>query len=297
MEKKALYASVTANGLLGILGFCFFFLTDSEAILLDGAFNIVSMVMGLLSLKVVELLAIPEDSRYHFGYFMYESLLNTIKGLIITFVCLLSLFSAVDAIFEGGKTLNFGLGLVYVFFAVTGAFGVYFFQKSKSQKMNSPLLEVEAKNWLINGVLSGVVGLAFLVSFFIKDTSFNYITPYVDPVLILVLVSFALKVPLSTIKNNVNQLLKQAPDEKTQDEVKTLVDTVLKELPVKESYVRMVKIGRIFYVLLQVVINPDAELKVSEEDSCREKIMVKLKSFDDNSILDVVFTKDEKWVK
>ena len=89
MERKSLYASVAANGLLCVLGFIFFFFTDSEAILLDGVFNIISLAMGFLSLNVVQFLLIPEDSRYHFGYVMFEPLLNTIKGLIITLVCLL----------------------------------------------------------------------------------------------------------------------------------------------------------------------------------------------------------------
>jgi predicted Co/Zn/Cd cation transporter (cation efflux family) len=71
--KKALYFSVSANTYLGILGILFYFLTESDAVLLDGLFNVISL-MGLLSFGVVRLLSIPEDHRYHFGSFMYEPL-------------------------------------------------------------------------------------------------------------------------------------------------------------------------------------------------------------------------------
>lgn len=297
MERKSLYASVAANGLLCVLGFIFFFFTDSEAILLDGVFNIISLAMGFLSLKVVQLLLIPEDSRYHFGYVMFEPLLNTIKGLIITFVCLLSLISALDTLIEGGKPLNFGFGLIYIVIAVTGAFSVYFYQNKKSKTINSPLLEVEAKNWFINGALIGVVGLAFLISFFLQGTSFEYITPYADPVLILVLVSLAPKVPISTIRDNLNQLMKQAPDDKTQEEIHLNVDEILINYPINESVVRMVHIGRIFYVLLQLFVDPDSELTVTQEDVCRDQVFSKLKSLNNNVVLDVIFTKDKKWIK
>jgi predicted Co/Zn/Cd cation transporter (cation efflux family) len=53
---------------LGVNGIVFSALTDSEAILLDGLFNLAFFVgMGLLILKVLQLIHLPDDD-VHPGY-------------------------------------------------------------------------------------------------------------------------------------------------------------------------------------------------------------------------------------
>jgi len=296
-EKVALTGSVVANTLLGVLGIVFFWATQSQAILLDGFFNFIAFALGLLSLKVASKVKQPGDTRFNFGYYSHEPLLNTLKSIVILLICLLSLVSAVLAIFQGGRLMNFGNGLVYASIAVVACFVVGLYQTRQSKKVSSPLLEVEAKNWMINGLISTVVGLAFLASIFLQGTAWEYLTPFVDPALIILIIILVIAVPLRTLAENVNELMQSAPPKSVQEEVTGLINTILDENGMVESRIRMAKLGRVFYVMVHVVVSDTfANLRLRTQDEIRSKIDGALVNSELKVETDVLFTLDKKWL-
>lgn len=296
-ERTALMGSVIANSLLGILGIVFFWATQSQAILLDGFFNFIAFALGMLSLRVARNLKQPGDARFNFGYYSHEPLLNTLKSIIILLVCLLSLASAILAITQGGRLMNFGNGLVYASIAVVACFVVGFYQRSYSRKVTSPLLELEAKNWMINGMISIVVGLAFLVSIFLQGTSFESLTPYVDPALIILIIVLVIAVPIRTLAENVNELMQGAPPKEDQEKVTDLINAVLEQNQVGQSRVRMAKLGRVFYILIHVIVSEQfANADVQKFDKIRSMIDRALAESKLQVETDVVFTGDKKWL-
>ena len=297
-ERTALRASVIANTLLGILGIAFFWATQSQAILLDGFFNFIAFALGLLSLKVASKVKQPGDVRFNFGYYSHEPLLNTLKSIIILLICILSLASSISIIVQGGRLMNFGNGLVYASIAVVACFVVGLYQRHYSKRILSPLLELEAKNWMINGMISGVVGLAFLVSIFLQGTTWEYLTPYVDPVLIIVIIGLVISVPIRSLAQNVNELMQSAPPKSVQEEVSNLVKKILDQDPVGETRIRMAKLGRVFYIMIHVVVfDQFANLGIGKQDEIRVKIDEALATSEIQVETDVLFTKDRKWLE
>ena len=51
-EKKGLYISIFGSFLFGILGMTFAIITGSQAVLLDGAFNLIGALMGIVGLRI-----------------------------------------------------------------------------------------------------------------------------------------------------------------------------------------------------------------------------------------------------
>ena len=86
-ERAALKVSAWMSVFFAVLGIGFYWLAESEAILLDGFFSAIAFVLGLLTLKVARVVRQRDDERFHFGYASFEPLLNTIKGLIILVLC------------------------------------------------------------------------------------------------------------------------------------------------------------------------------------------------------------------
>jgi len=83
LERRALELSIVGDLAMDVPGVGFSVTTGSQAILLDGVFSVVNMVIDSFTLRVAAVVRRPDDPRYHFGYACFEPLTNTIEGLII----------------------------------------------------------------------------------------------------------------------------------------------------------------------------------------------------------------------
>lgn len=292
-EARVLRRSAYANLGVGVLGLAFFWWTDSEAILLDGFFAIVSFVMGLVTLKVARMVQRPDDERFHFGYAQFEPGLNTIRGLILVVVCAFALASSVGAILDGGRALKLGPALIYAVVTMVGSFALAAMHRRIIREVESPLVKVGADNWLMGGLLSLGVGIAFVVAIAVQGTRWESIVPYVDPVLVVFMVLAMIAVPLRVVRDSVGELLMIAPEPVLQKEVDDKLQTVCGELGFDRTVARMVRVGRTFYVHAHVIVPPDYRLsRVAELDALRSKIGTALEDAHPNLAFEIIFTED-----
>lgn len=297
-EARALKLSAAMSLLMAVLGLVFAFLAGSNAILLDGFFSLIGFLGGLVTIRVARLVQQPPDEHFHFGYAQFEPFLNLGKGLLTLGVAAFALIAATITILEGGRDLEPGVAALYAVIAVVGGLLVAGVQRRAARRTNSPLLEVDAKNWVVDSVLSAVVALTFLAAVFLERGSLAGVVPYVDSVLVLVLVAAILRIPIRVVKTSLGELLSLAPEKDTQDEIRSRFHQAVEGLPLVNSYVRMVHVGRFFYVLNQLVLRPEYRLsRVGELDEIRDRIARAMEGVHPGFIMDTVFTEDEKWVK
>lgn len=295
-EQKALRLSVWGAVLMAVLGIGFTLLTSSEAILLDGLFSLVNFAVGLVTLRVATLVRLPDDDDFPFGYAGFEPLLNLCKGLLIAFLSLFALTSAVIALLHGGRAIQAGYAVIYAAVAGVGCLAIALSQRRMGRNTSSPLVQVDAKNWLIDGLISGAVGVAFLVTMLLEGTSWAFIVPYADPLVVALLVAFTAVIPIRIITENLNQLLLGAPDKAYRDAVRKRVQAALGELAVDEMRFRLVRVGRASWLHLYVIVAPDHRLAdVRELDLVRDAVAEKLRPDFDNLAVDVIFTKNRRW--
>lgn len=297
-ETKALRLSVAMNLIMAALGLGFGWISGSQAILLDGFFSLIGFVMALVTIRVARLVLQPPDEHFHFGYAQFEPFLNTIKGLLMLGVAAFALAGSIGAIVKGGREVQPGLGIVYAVIALAGCLVVGAVQRRAARRIGSPLLEVDSKNWLIDGLLSGVVAAVFGLALILGRTRFAYMVPYVDPVLVIVLILAILAVPIRTIREGLREILAFAPEPGVQEEVRRRVEGAIGDLPLAASHVRMMKVGRFLYVLNQLVVSPEFRPgRVKELDKVRQRIATAMEGFEPKPIIDTVFTEDEKWTE
>ncbi len=297
-EKLALKLSAFAYFGMAVLGIGFAILTSSDAIMLSGVFSLISFVVGLLTLKVAELVEGPDDEHFHFGYAYFEPLLNTIKGLLVLVVCALALASAVGSLFQGGRSLDAGWAIIYAAIAASGCLLIALVERSWAKKANSPLLDVDVKNWTLDFFVNAGVGAAFLLAFWLAGTRWSHLVPFVDPVLLAALVLVLIWVPVKTVKDNVAELLVTAPPAPLQHEVRGRFNRATQGLAVEKTYVRMSKVGRYFYVLNQIVVPQSFRLdRVKQLDDIRRKIADELADIHPKIVMDTLFTEDDSLTK
>lgn len=296
-ERKALIMSAVGALFFAALGFAFFIPTDSDAILLDGFFSLIGFMMGLLSLRVARLAQNPDDDRYHFGYAAFEPMLNTVKGLIILIVCLFAAASSVGALLDGGREIQVGWGVFYAIIASVGCFSLALVQLRISKKAGSQLVAVDARTWLIDGFMSLVVTLAFGGAYLLTGTQWSHLVPYIDPGLVLVLAVLMLPVPLRIIKYGTGELLKAAPDVDIQKAINQGIASALLAAKMPDHNVRMVRVGREFWVLVHVLLDENRELgSAADLDTVRETLHNAVTDTEPGIVVEVIFTARQDWV-
>ena len=230
LERNALIVSVVGALFMAGLGIGFSLITQSNAILLDGIFSLIGFAAGLVALRVSNLVQQPDDVHYQFGYGGFESLFNLLKGITIAIISVFALTDAINAILSGGRPINVGIALIYAIIVGIACFIVAIYLRRAASKTKSPLVQLDAKSWLIDGLLTVAVLAAFLTAFFIEKSDYAWMADYVDPVIVAILVVLIVPVPVIAIRDNVKQLLLGAPDKNMQNRLHELMLPVLKEM-------------------------------------------------------------------
>ena len=296
-ESTALKSSAGANLFFGLLGIGFALLTQSGAILLDGFFSFIGFGIGLLTLRVSDLVERPDDQWFHFGYAYFEPFLNAVRGLILLAVTGYALVASVIALFHGGREIVPGWALVYAIIAVVGCFLLAWIQRRAARAIESPLLDVDAKAWLMDGVLSLVVAGAFLGALLIQGTRWDPVVDYVDPALVVLLVLLVLPVPLKIIRDNLGELLRVAPEPEIQAEVKRRFAQAVEGHGFRDTRLRMIGAGRYFYLLNHIRVGSAFRIqRVGELDAIRADIHAALEDLHPRLVIDTLFTEDERWM-
>jgi cation diffusion facilitator family transporter len=295
-ERKGLKFSTAGNLIIGLVGIVVAELSHSQAIMLDGVFNLIYFVTGLFTLKVARLVISGDDERFPVGYGFFESLINGIKGLMVLGISVMALIGAVEALVAGGRVITLGYATAYGVFATVAGWSLALITHRAARKSGSPLLKVDAENWLVNGAISSAVLLAFIAVFFIQNSRFSYLTPYIDPVLVLVVVLISISVPIRMAWKALMELLNRAPSQEVVQGVEQTVQGSLNDLPVVESFVRVVQPGRIRMVSVHVVLPADYSIAgLGQLDGIRVKVLAALEELHRPTIVDVIFTADRRW--
>ena len=293
-ERTALRFSAWGNIFFAALGLGFGLTTGSEAILLDGFFSLIAFVMSLLTIRVAALVVKGEDELFHFGYYSFEPLLNTVKGLLILGLCAVALVSAIGALFRGGREISLGWAVVYSIVAMIGALILAVIQTRAAKKTGSPLLDVDARNWRIDGILSSAVLLAFLGAMLLEKSQWSHLMPYVDPVLVTLLILFVIPEPVRIVLDGIGELLYISPVPEVQEEVKQRFHELIAEYSFEKSHLRMVRVGRISYLQAYIVVPNDFEVgSVERLDEIRRHISAGIKELHPSWSVEIFFVADE----
>ncbi len=295
-ERRALIVSVIGTLVMAALGIGFSVFTQSNAILLDGIFSLIGFAAALVALRISTLVLQPDDSHYQFGYGSFEPLFNLLKGVVIGFIGVFAFIDAINSILSGGRPIQAGIALVYAVLVGIACFVVAFYLRAIAKKTQSPLVELDAKNWIIDGLLTVAVLIAFIATILIEKSEYAWMSVYADPAIVAILVILTLPVPYITIRDNIKQLLLAAPDLQMQTKLNQLLAQELESIPKEDYLVRMTQVGRFLYMQIYLLFTPQNVLNdVSSHDAIRQQLSDLIMAEFPNVSVDVVFTLERKW--
>jgi cation diffusion facilitator family transporter len=295
-EKKAIKWVMIGDVILAALGITFFYLTHSQAILMDGVYPLIDLVAALLTLRVVTLITQQASESQPFGYAIFEPVLNFIKGILILLVILFALYAAIAAILHGGRQIDANIAVFYSVLSSLLGFSMSYALHRMNRKAQSSLIEVDLKGWLIGSVLSVAVGLSFAAAIWMEQAGFGHWVPYVDPTVILILIVLMLPMPLQILKHNAFQIIGRSGNHQKMELLQQEVEAVFATVVYQDVKVRYLQAGRMLYVQVYVQMAPESDFGLLEQDKYRDALFQHLRQRYDYLSLDVIYTTHPIWV-
>ncbi|HHT00047.1 MAG TPA: cation diffusion facilitator family transporter [Thiomicrospira sp.] len=295
-EKKAIKLVMLGDVLMAIFGFVFFYLTNSYAILMDGVYPLIDLIAALLTLRVVSLMAFQANQKQPFGYAIFEPVLNFIKGIMILLVIVFAFYFAVEALLTGGRIIKADIAVYYSIFASLLGFVFSYFLYRLNQTAQSSLIDVDLKGWVIGSILSVAVGLSFGLAIWMKDHGNEVWLPYVDPIVILILIVFILPLPFQILKDNGLQIIGRSDNSELGNNLLQEAALVMDAIAYEDIKPRYLQIGRMVYLQVTVLLEAHSSISIEQQDDLRKKLYQQLIQKYDYLSLDVIYTADPIWI-
>ena len=164
-----------------------------------------------------------------------------------------------------------------------------------AERVNSELVRVDSKEWLVDTLLSATLLIGFLVAIGLDTLGYGHYNRYIDPVLVSLLALCATLIPIKVLGRNLREVLKIAP----KGDVSRLVASEVEALRLRhgvECYSHLAKSGRRFDLELNILVAPGQEWPVERQDALRQELWSRLGDTLGDAWLSVCFTREKRWL-
>lgn len=154
LEQRTLKVSVVTIVGLALTAFGYGLCIQSEVVILDGVFALISLIGSSLCLLAARLVTRPSDRRFQYGYAHIEPLVNSINGLMMLVVCIYAFFNGLEGLRGEGSQVDPASVIGYSL--ATGAIGaaVWAYENAVARRIDSQLVRNDAREWMISACRS-----------------------------------------------------------------------------------------------------------------------------------------------
>jgi cation diffusion facilitator family transporter len=294
-EQRALKFSIALTVVLGVVGVASGLLTGSQAIIFDGMYSFVDVVPTVVSLLVVKLLARGSSRRFQYGYWHLEPLVAVLRDSILTIACIYAAIDAVNSLVSGGHDVAYGLAALWAGGLCVVGLAMALYLRRLAAALQSPMLELDARSWLISACLSLSLLIGFAIAIALQGTAMEGWTRYLDAIALLAMALIMLPMPLIGLWRSMTDVLQVAPEELDQ-RVHDLMNGVVRERGFLDYSSYIAKAGRGRFVEIHVLVPPDSHIDTAMADAIRREIATRLDAGSPYFWLTVDFTADRAWL-
>lgn len=295
-EQRLLRLSIGITLLIGSAGVVIGLLTRSQALVFDGMYSLVDVVITVLSLAVSRLLANEGSRRFQFGYYHLEPMVEALGGSILALSCIYAAANAIESLLTGGGQVHFGIASIWAgVLTVTGlAMAVY--MKRHARRLDSTLLALDARSWVISGLLSLALLIGFAAAIALEGSARASWVPYIDSGVLLAIAVFMLPLPLRATARAIQEVMQVAPGDLDQR-----VQEVLRDVVATQGFLdyssHVAKMGRIRFIEVHFLVPPDYVFgTLDKADRIRSDIAARIGADNDQFWLTIDFTADPRWI-
>ncbi|HDM8067196.1 cation diffusion facilitator family transporter [Vibrio harveyi] len=268
------FSALLASG-FAIGGMVLGLLVGSIVIVFDGVYSLVSLLLTLLSLAASYYISKPSKSIFPFGKAVLEPIVIAIKAAVILVVFSFSLFSAVTALMTGGREVDASIATIFGVVNVIGCGYAWWFMAKKSRRFSSGLIEAEKKQWQMDTLLSVAVTVGFIAAWLVSLTPYAHYAVYADPMMMVLMGFYFLKVPFDMLVGALRELLMMTPSKELCQSVGKDVLEIEKVTEHQLKLAGVTKVGQELRVNVDVHVDDDT-LELDTLEHTRKQLTKRL---------------------
>ena len=305
-EDNILKISIFSTIALAIIGIIFGFLASSSTIIFDGIYGLIDAVMTTLALIVARLITSSTskdiiNSRFekHFtmGFWHLEPIVLGVNGILLISAATYAFINAIDSFLLGGREILFSYALIITLISIVIELTLGLYIRNANKTINSEFLTLDSISWLISASMSFGYLIAFGFGYFAINTELAWITPYIDPGILIIVSLILIPVPLKTVKKALADILLVTPAE-LKSHVDKVGENTVKKYGFNSFRAYVARVGRGRQIELYFIVPKSWPPKKLEEwDLLRDEIEKELGKEDPDLWLTIVFTTDCEWAE
>ncbi|MEB3212242.1 MAG: cation transporter [Leptolyngbyaceae bacterium] len=276
-EQRSLRTARWANLVMAIAGVFTAWISNADALLVDGLYSGVNFFSSIVAAKVGESVMRPWDKTRPFGYYADESLYVTFRSVVLLGILLFAAVSAIAKIiaYASGNTspeIGFGKVVAYSIFMVTICLGVAYvhhYNWVKTHKQ-SDILKTEMKAAIVDGILSAGVGLAFGLAPLLATTPLKGLLPITDSIVVLILVVIIIKQPVSLFLEALAEIAGESAAPSVVSTIRQATVAIAETQGYSLMDVSALKLGRFHFIL--IYLQPHYPFDGRSVDQLRAKL-------------------------
>jgi cation diffusion facilitator family transporter len=295
-EQGALKLSILVTALTGVVGIAAGFMIGSRAIMFDGMYSVVDVVMTFAALAVSKLLMQEPTRRFQFGHWHLEPLVVALESAILATVCVYAAINAVLGLTSGGHAVSYGFGLVWAGVMGIPAMAMAIYMSRLARSQGSILLAVDARGWLLSGLLSLALLTAYAIALVLDRSAYSHWVPFVDPAVLLCMSLALLPIPLKTLFAAIRDVLEVAPND-LDHRVRSVLNSLMRERGFLRYSSHVAQVGRVRFIEIHILVPADFRVEtVRAVDDIRREVAARLEASWPQTWLTVDLTADPEWM-
>ncbi|MDU2418310.1 cation transporter [Negativicoccus succinicivorans] len=295
-EQRLLWQSAGLMGLIAVAATWFGLLTNSHAILIDGIFSFVAVIIKILMIMTSRLTTRESSKKFQFGYWQFEPLVLAAEGGFTLIIVVYAFLNGMISLFSGGNAMNFGLAIIYALTFTFANMGYYLYVHRVNRKLKSSLIHFDNMSWLVDACFAASLFISFGLAYLLEQTSYAHYGVYVDPVILIILSLTMLPVALNILGPAVRQVLGMAP-EGLHEKVHEVMDDFMVRYRFKDYVSSVQRYGKIAFIDIDILIPKNYPIQeVGDLDRIRDEIDKALGGKSVRKWLTITFTTSRRWM-
>ena len=295
-EQRLLWQSAGLMGLIAVAATWFGLLTNSHAILIDGIFSFVAVIIKMLMIMTSRLTTRESSKKFQFGYWQFEPLVLAAEGGFTLIIVVYAFLNGMISLFSGGNAMNFGLAIIYALTFTFANMGYYLYVHRVNRKLKSSLIHFDNMSWLVDACFAASLFISFGLAYLLERTQYAHYGVFVDPVILIILSLTMMPVALNILGPAVSQVLGMAP-EGLHEKVHEVMDDFMVRYRFKDYVSSVQRYGKIAFIDIDILIPKSYPIQeVGDLDRIRDEIDKALGGKSVRKWLTITFTTSRRWM-